>query len=308
MGKQALVSIVMCTYNGAAYLHEQLKTILAQTYPAHEIIIVDDASTDNTWDLLMEWQQLHPLIRLYRNVKNLGFNRNFEKALSLATGDYISVADQDDIWMPQKTELLVEALQTSPGNMLAHCRSASLYKGQLSFANHKLHRHFSGSDTRKLVFFNHINGHGMMFKKELLSQALPIPNNMYYDWWIAVIATTRGNIASVDKTLVHHRLHDNNAHFTKNKKWAPRQYEIIDNILCLPVLKAEARLFAQKLNGLIKDQVRQKKKLSLPLFLFMFKNRQIIFGHKKRAFPIFSYLKNSLKYAGPIYINTCILF
>ena len=307
-GKRALVSIVMCTYNGSAYLHEQLQTILSQNYPAQEIIIVDDASSDNTWALLMEWQQQYPFIKLYRNNENLGFNKNFEKAISLAEGDYISIADQDDIWMPEKTELLLDALLANPAHTLAHCRSASLCKGEISYSNHRLHRHFSGNDTRKLVFFNHINGHGMMFKKELLQQALPVPRQMFYDWWIALIAATQGKIVSVDQTLVHHRIHEHNSFFTKNKKWNPRHDEIIDNILKIPTLATETRMFAQKLNSLIKEQIQKKKRLSFPLFLFMFKNRKVIFGHKKRAFPIFSYFKNSLKYAGPIYVNACILF
>ena len=67
MTEKKPVSIVLCTYNGAKYLQEQLDSILAQTYPLHEIIIQDDGSTDNTWQILEEYEEKHPLIHIYHN-------------------------------------------------------------------------------------------------------------------------------------------------------------------------------------------------------------------------------------------------
>lgn len=92
------VSIVMCTYNGEQFLREQLDSILAQTYPIHELIIQDDCSTDHTADIVREYARQYPFIRFHANISNLGFNRNFQDALSKAEGDYIAIADQDDIW------------------------------------------------------------------------------------------------------------------------------------------------------------------------------------------------------------------
>lgn len=306
--KKPLVSIVMCTYNGEAYLQQQLESIAAQTSEAEEIIIVDDASTDNTWSLLCIWKETHNNTSLYRNYANLGFNKNFEKAISLATGEFISIADQDDIWLPSKTQLLVEALLQNPKNMLAHCRSASLRHDHASCTNHKLHRHFKGDESRSLVFFNHINGHSMMFKRALLPYIIPVPDGMFYDWWIAVIATSLGRIVSVDEPLVHHRLHETNAHFTSRTKNEPDHDEVIDHILKIPILNAETRIFAQKLSGLIKKKTASGKKLYWPLFLFLFTNRQIIFGHKKRFIPVFSYLKNAIKYAKAGYRHSGVSF
>ena len=81
------VSIVMCTYNGEQFLREQLDSILAQTYPIHELIIQDDCSTDHTADIVREYARQYPFIRFYANISNLGFNRNFQDALSKAEGD-----------------------------------------------------------------------------------------------------------------------------------------------------------------------------------------------------------------------------
>ncbi len=306
--KKPLVSIVMCTYNGEAYLQQQLASIAAQTYAAHEFVIVDDASTDSTWSLLCTWKEAYNNTRLYRNEENIGFNKNFEKAISLATGEYISIADQDDVWLPSKTQLLVAALLSDPENMLSHCRSASMRNDRVSYRAKRLHRHFEGNETRSLVFFNHINGHGMMFRRVLLSHIIPVPGRMFYDWWIAVIATSLGKIVSVDEPLVHHRLHETNAHFTTAKKKEPDHDEVIDYILGSSVLNTRTRVFAQQLNSLIKKRIASEKKFYRPLFLFLFKHRQVIFGHKKRFIPVFSYLKNAIKYAKAAYRDSGISF
>lgn len=83
------VSVVMCTYNGKQFLREQMDSILAQDYPLHEIIVQDDRSTDDTWDILQTYAKAHPgLFKLFRNDEQLGFNRNFHTALLRATGEY----------------------------------------------------------------------------------------------------------------------------------------------------------------------------------------------------------------------------
>lgn len=97
------VSIVLCSYNGEHFLKTQLDSIVCQTYPIHELIIQDDGSTDHTLDIAREYAAQYPFIRVEQHPQNLGFNRNFENALKKATGDFIAIADQDDIWYPEKS-------------------------------------------------------------------------------------------------------------------------------------------------------------------------------------------------------------
>lgn len=98
------VSVVMCTYNGAAFLREQLDTIINQTYPIYEIIVQDDGSTDETINILESYKERYPIVKLYKNVDGRGVNTNFFSALKRATGDYIAISDQDDIWELDKIE------------------------------------------------------------------------------------------------------------------------------------------------------------------------------------------------------------
>lgn len=98
------VSIVMCTYNGEKFLIEQIDSIINQTYPIYELIIQDDHSIDNTWDILKSYQQRYHFVKIFQNKRSIGVNENFFSAIKRATGDYIALSDQDDIWEPYKIE------------------------------------------------------------------------------------------------------------------------------------------------------------------------------------------------------------
>ena len=116
----AKVSIVICTCNGEKFLRRQLDTVLAQTFPLHEIIVQDDNSKDGTWSILQDYAAANPLIKLYRNTPALGVNGNFFSAMKRASGDFIALCDQDDIWESDKTERQLAAIGDK---MLCSCHS-----------------------------------------------------------------------------------------------------------------------------------------------------------------------------------------
>src|SRR5437763_3335890 len=97
-GKNPIVSIVVCTYNGEAFIRQQLDSLINQTYPSLEILVSDDGSTDRTVLIVRDYMQKDSRIHLHVNPKNLGYNRNFEQALLRASGSLIAVCDQDDVW------------------------------------------------------------------------------------------------------------------------------------------------------------------------------------------------------------------
>ena len=108
--EKPLVSIAMCTYNGEPFLREQMDSLVKQDYRPIELVIVDDGSTDATQSILAEYANQHDFIKLHVNDSNLGFIKNFEKAISLCSGEYISLCDQDDIWFPEKTSALMAGI------------------------------------------------------------------------------------------------------------------------------------------------------------------------------------------------------
>ncbi|WP_418262309.1 glycosyltransferase [Flavobacterium faecale] len=111
-----MISVALCTYNGSKYLAKQLDSILNQEdYVPDEIIICDDNSTDNTIEVLSRYKSKYPkIINIHQNEFNLGSNLNFKKAISLCTGDYIFLSDQDDLWKKDKTKKTITFLNNHP--------------------------------------------------------------------------------------------------------------------------------------------------------------------------------------------------
>src|SRR6476646_4901088 len=109
------LSIALCSYNGAAYLSEQLESIAAQTRTPDELVISDDHSTDDTLRLIEEFAATAGFpVRLSVNESNLGTAKNFEKAISLCRGDVIVLSDQDDVWHSDKLESVERIFAARP--------------------------------------------------------------------------------------------------------------------------------------------------------------------------------------------------
>ncbi|MBK1894418.1 glycosyltransferase [Chryseobacterium paridis] len=109
------VSVALCTYNGEKYLSKQLDTILDQTLLPDEIIICDDRSSDQTMEILNEYQKNHPQIfKIFSNENNLGFIKNFEKAIYLCSNEIIIISDQDDIWDKNKIKETIDFFNNNP--------------------------------------------------------------------------------------------------------------------------------------------------------------------------------------------------
>ncbi|PKL19091.1 MAG: hypothetical protein CVV49_02490 [Spirochaetae bacterium HGW-Spirochaetae-5] len=208
---QKLVSIAMATYNGAAYLKLQLDSIIAQTYKNIEIIICDDCSSDGTVKILEEYC-LNRNIRYYVNEKNLGYIKNFEKVLGYCSGDFIALADQDDIWLENKVEFLVNNIGDSTLIFSDSCLIDE--QGELLAKSYLKHQNIdipgSAGQLNRLMFCNYVTGCTVLFKRDILEKAFPFIDTISHDWWIALHASINGGIASVNTPLVLYRQHPGN--------------------------------------------------------------------------------------------------
>src|SRR5918993_2278832 len=109
------VSVAMTTYNGGAYLTEQLNSIFAQTRLPDELIVCDDQSTDATRAILDEFAARGTVpMTVVVNDQRLGSNENFEKAIGLCTGDIIFLSDQDDVWRDNKVATIEREFERDP--------------------------------------------------------------------------------------------------------------------------------------------------------------------------------------------------
>lgn len=206
-----LVSIALTTYNGEKYLRDQLDSIYNQNYENIEVVVTDDCSTDNTVPILEEYHQKYGL-QYVVNEKNLGFTKNFEKTVSLCSGAFIALADQDDVWLPEK----IEILQGGIGSYSLICSDAKLIdeNGRLIFHSLKEYMKLpaqTGKPFQLLLFHPFVTGCTVLIKRELLAKALPIPEGgTFHDWWFALVASKLNGIRYLNKQLVLYRQHSSN--------------------------------------------------------------------------------------------------
>jgi glycosyltransferase involved in cell wall biosynthesis len=203
-----LVSIAICTYNGEKFLIKQLESLVNQTYTNLEIIAVDDDSRDKTVEILSEYALKYPSIKVYKNDKNLGYVKNFEKALTLCSGQFIALCDQDDIWELEKITILVNQIKDSD---LIYHNSDFIDDKDLLIEGVTMSDHYKAYKVNSNLPFliaNCIAGHSMLIKSSLVSQVLPFNKDFHHDWWIAFIAATVGKIKAIPDILAHYRQHE----------------------------------------------------------------------------------------------------
>lgn len=199
------VSVVMCTYNGAKYIREQLDSILNQTYPIFEIIIQDDCSTDETVEIIREYAGRYENIHLFQNEKSLGINRNFYSAMDKAQGDYIAISDQDDIWVTDKIEVQMNAIGKA-------WLSSGFSKPFTSGKGIKIHfdSRMPNCTLERMVYVGMTPGHTLLIKKELLEHIPDLDRwiDLYtYDKHLQIVAACYDKVQFCNKVLVHNRRH-----------------------------------------------------------------------------------------------------
>jgi glycosyltransferase involved in cell wall biosynthesis len=212
------VSIALCTYNGIKFIKEQIDSVINQSYKELEIIIVDDNSTDGTYNYLKTYLEHDTRVKLYRNEQNLGLVGNFEKAINLCTGDFVALCDQDDIWNLDKISLMVEHINDNlliyHDSQLVDESGADIVKASECF------NMYEGNNPLAFIFFNCVSGHACMFQQKLISvlNQYSFEPQFYHDWWIAFVAANCGTIKYLDLPLVKYRQHQQSVTDIRNVK------------------------------------------------------------------------------------------
>ena len=211
-----ILSVIMATFNGSGYIKEQIDSILSQSIQDFELVVCDDCSTDDTWSILNEYALKDSRIHIYRNENNIGINRNFEKGILYSQGNYVALCDQDDIWPPDRLEIL---LSTIGDKMIATGDAAVIDEegkptGWLYSKITGLY-HFPKNDlTRALIYIfnqNQAQGATMLIRREFFSKALPLPDmDGYYDAWFAILSCFAGGMNYSPLVVTLYRKHDKN--------------------------------------------------------------------------------------------------
>lgn len=210
----------MATYNGEKYILEQLESICKQTVKVDEIVIVDDCSQDSTVALIKDFIGEHSTynIRFFENEKNLGYKKNFHKAMSLCEGEIIFLSDQDDIWLEHKVETLRKILNEQ--DEISLISSSFMYvdgQGNKNDENRKVYKkkilrnELANVPIEDLLFHNISQGCSMAMKKEIKDIYLEhFTEELPHDRMLNVIASTKKKCYYLNDPLFYYRIHDNN--------------------------------------------------------------------------------------------------
>ena len=223
-GAAVTLSVAMCTYNGARFLPEQLRSIATQTRTPDELVVCDDCSSDETAHVVESFAAAAPFpVRLVRNEARLGSTRNFERAVALCRGRLIALADQDDSWHPEKLAKLEAALEAS-GAGLAFCEGEATDEdlrplgtgvwGAVRFGPEEREKFWRGAAFEVLLDHNVVTGAAALFRAEFRDLILPIPLDLMHDgWrvihdgWMALLISAVADIAAVPERLYSYRQH-----------------------------------------------------------------------------------------------------
>ena len=211
------VLVLMSTYQGEAYLREQLDSILAQRGVEVSLLVRDDGSKDATCRILQDYAGKYPRIRYYIG-ENVGFIRSFSDLMKKALAedrqpDFYALADQDDIWYPEKLYTACQALQSKDATKPLLFSSNSM---KVDSSGHELGLFHEGPcpDYRRgnVLVYGTEQGCSMTFNKKALElYAAHEPGMTYHDRWLYFICYYLGDVAYEHQPLFNYRIHDGNA-------------------------------------------------------------------------------------------------
>jgi glycosyltransferase involved in cell wall biosynthesis len=204
------VSVCLATHDGGAYVAEQVRSIVAQLGPDDELVVVDDASRDDTVTRIEAFSDAR--ISVARNEANVGYVRTFERALELARGRYLLLADQDDVWVPGRLEIMVEALAQDAvvATSVAVLGDESTRPQWLLRARDS-HR-YTANLVATMIGVRWYTGCAMGLRRDILRSYLPFPPWLTesHDLWLGLIGNSHRSMRHLEAPSVWRRLHDAN--------------------------------------------------------------------------------------------------
>jgi glycosyltransferase involved in cell wall biosynthesis len=207
------VVVCLAVYNGEKYLEAQISSILYQLFNSDELIVVDDGSSDASLEIIERHNDAR--IKIYRNERNLGPQKTFERALDLASGDLIFFSDQDDVWASNKVAEFKRVFQESGCAAIVSDASVIDENGVVTIKSFFKYRN-SGPGVLKNFVQNTYLGCCMAIDKRVKDWVLPFPDGItQHDEWIGLVCDFTDHVVFLEQPLTLYRRHTTNASSAK---------------------------------------------------------------------------------------------
>lgn len=264
-----MISIAMTTYNGEKFLKEQLDSLLNQSMPADEIIIIDDCSTDSTAQILRQYEKENSTVKVYINKENLGYKKNFKKAIRLCKGDLIFLCDQDDFWHKDKIQIMKETMDQHPAikslssSFQFMDQNGNRYSEKLKegFSNQNIctEPYEKGSLVQipfeKLMRRNFFQGCATAMKRSIADEYLRTDSYLLpHDWLIHLLSAHENGHYFYNIELFDYRIHENNAIGIRHYGKFSEKYRLISPMDLYSVTKTYSLLWPDEFKKSPEDQ------------------------------------------------------
>ncbi|MCI5620568.1 MAG: glycosyltransferase [Lachnospiraceae bacterium] len=220
-GSKLMISVAVVTYNGEKYLRPQLDSILSQLDSGDQVVVSDDGSKDSTREILKDYAGRDARVQLVDG-PGQGVIANVECALKNCRGDYIFLADQDDVWAEDKVQVVMETFQSTGAMLVMHdARVVDQDCKKVLMPSFFSYRH-SKKGAVKNIIKNSYMGCCMAFRRQVLEQVIPIPRDIQmHDQWIGVKCDLKYHrTVLLAETLLDYRRHEDNvSDFGHNTPW-----------------------------------------------------------------------------------------
>ena len=224
-----MISVAVATYNGEKFIEKQLNSILMQNLSVDEVVICDDCSTDKTYEICENFIKENGLKNwhLYKNQSNLGYCLNFYGAIEKCEGDVIFLADQDDEWLPEKTEKMMACLNENPHISVLSSRydvidekSNIIENSGVTYLGNVYDNSIEYITAESQIGCSYIRGFSVCFRKSLkpFIKSIDLKSLLSHDWLICSLGSITGKTAILNTVLTSYRFHGDNVTLMSSKR------------------------------------------------------------------------------------------
>lgn len=308
------IDILLATYNGEKFVKEQIESILNQTYENFNLIISDDASTDNTLNILEEYEKKDTRIKVFKKEKNEGLINNFEFLLKNVTSDYFMFSDQDDIWKKDKIEKSINKLKEKNSGLVytdleivdeklnviypSYWKYKQIYKKIIKYNNFEV-----------LYLNNFVTGCTILAKSKYIKDILPLPRNskfVLHDYWTALIISAKDKISYVEEPTIQYRQHKNNRVGSSRKSDQLENFEDLRNLF-IRVKIEHFEVFKENIEKIKTKEISKYTNEALKYFENLKKVKYINLKNWNLFFRLYKYEEFSYTIQNFIILNIPIL-
>lgn len=297
-----MIDILLASYNGEKYIAEQIESILNQTYTDWFLYIKDDCSTDNTINIILDYEKRYQdKIKVILSDKPTGSAKNnFFSMIQYSKNDYIMTCDQDDVWLQDKIKITINGMKHAERKnqnvpILVHT-DLKVVDSELNVISESL-LNMQNLDSRRgelnhLLIQNIVTGCTVMANRSLLNHITIIPRQaIMHDWWMALIASALGNIVFIEKPTMLYRQHDNNSVGAKDVKSTNYLFLMLLKISSIKQSLDKSYEQSKELHLILNNYLNEKNKNLLETYSLLYRANKL---HKIITFYRYGIWKNGI--------------